>query len=132
MGTWIHKANPSIEYLELLAVCMGVFCWSQELRNKRIVMFCDNQSVVTMINNTTSSCKNCMILIMKLVLRSLEFNMRIFSKWVQGSANLRADYLSRQKIMAFKQFVEKEKIALDKEPTLLHEDLWPVSKIWVH
>ena len=50
---------PSIEFLELFALCAGVFTWENEpeLNNNRLVLFCDNQAVVAMINNTTSSIK---------------------------------------------------------------------------
>ena len=53
-GTWepgyIHTCNPSIEYLELFALCAGVFTWSHFLQNRRIVIFCDNLSVVSIVN----------------------------------------------------------------------------------
>ena len=57
---FIANYNPSIEYLELFGVTIAVFAWSRELRNKRFIIYCDNQSVVAMINNTASKCKNCM------------------------------------------------------------------------
>ena len=90
---FIKRCDPSIEYLELLAVCMGVFCWAENLKNKRFVMFCDNQSIVTMINDTTSSCKNCMYLIRRLVLKCLEFNMRIFCHWIQVDSEFQGRFL---------------------------------------
>ena len=54
-GIWeegfIQKYDPSIEYLELYAVCIGVFCWGKDITNTRVINFCDNQAVVHMINN---------------------------------------------------------------------------------
>ena len=44
------KVEPSIEYLELFAVLVGVLNWIHLFSNKRIMLFCDNQSVVYMIN----------------------------------------------------------------------------------
>ena len=77
---FIKEQNPSIEYLELLAVCTGIFIWERRyLSNQRIVVFCDNQSVVTMVNNTTSKCKNCMVLIRKLTQYCLAINTRVFT-----------------------------------------------------
>ena len=56
-GMWdeefIKKNDPSIEYLELFALCAGIFTWQDMLRNMRIVIFCDNQSVIEMVNKTT-------------------------------------------------------------------------------
>ena len=128
---YIKNCDPSIEYLELLAICMGIFCWSEELRNLQIITFCDNQSVVAMVNQTSSSCKNCMILIHKLVLRCLEFNIRVFSKWIKGAQNFRSDFLSRMKLREFWNFVRLHGITTDTEPTRLNGDLWPASKLWV-
>ena len=83
----ILETDPSIEYLELLAACMAVFIWSERLRNKRIILFCDNQTVVMMINKMTSKYKNCMILIRMLVQKSIQYNLRVFCNWVMGAKN---------------------------------------------
>ena len=45
------KYNPSIEYLELFALTAAVLTWGSKLKNRRITIFCDNLSVVCMINN---------------------------------------------------------------------------------
>ena len=59
-GTWepgyIKNCNPSIEYLELFALCVGIFIWQEQLKDCRIIIHCDNQAVVNMVNQTTSSC----------------------------------------------------------------------------
>ena len=68
---YIKSCDPSIGYLELLAICVGVFIGSEELRNRRVVVFSDNQSAVQMSNDTSSKCKNCMFLIRQLTLHSL-------------------------------------------------------------
>ena len=54
-------AKLSIEYLELAALCLGVITWSgkSELQDCKILLHCDNQAVVEMINSTSSKCKNC-------------------------------------------------------------------------
>ena len=49
--------NPSIEYLELYALVTGILLWIHRYRNKRVVIFCDNISVVYMVNKSTSICK---------------------------------------------------------------------------
>ena len=58
-GRWevgyIRNFKPSIEYLELFALCAGILTWEDEskLQNTRITVFCDNIAVVHMINNLT-------------------------------------------------------------------------------
>ena len=87
--------KPSIEYLELFAVLAGVLKWIKLFKNKRVILFCDNESVVSMINNSTSSCKNCMILIRLLTAESITRNVRVFARHVGTKANGKADALSR-------------------------------------
>ena len=71
---YIDKFQPSIEYLELLALTAGILIWEFELRNIRMIVDCDNQVVVHMVNQLKSSCPNCMKLIRILVLNGLKFN----------------------------------------------------------
>ena len=90
-------------------------------------MFCDNQSVVCMINKTTSSCKNCLVLIRKLVLHSLKNNVRVFAKYISSKNNRKADLLSRLRVATFLQ----ENPTCDKTPTPTSSELWPVQQIWL-
>ena len=52
-----YSKQPSIEYLEIYAVAVAVLNWLKLFKNMKIVLFCDNQAVVNMINGSTSSCK---------------------------------------------------------------------------
>ena len=125
---FIKEKNLSIGYLELYALLATVLNWIKKFRNRRIVLFCDNISVVHMVNNTSSSCKNCMVLIRKLVLISLIENVRIYTKYVASKDNTRADMLSQLKIQAFKdKFPEA-----DEFNTLVPEEIWPMRKLWQH
>ena len=67
---FMKSAEPSIEYLELYAVMIAVKLWLKKFKNKRIILFCDNEAVVHMINDTSSKCKNCMVLLRILVLEN--------------------------------------------------------------
>ena len=119
-------AKPSIEFLELYAVLMGVLLWIDRYQNRRVILFCDNQAVVSMINNTISSCRRCMVLIRLLVLKSMQSNVRIFANYVDTKSNFRADMLSRGKIRQFKQLDFRH----DEQETPLAQDIWPVWKVW--
>ena len=130
-GKWepgfIVKEDPSIEFLELYALVISVFAWADELRNLRIILFCDNQAVINMVNSSSSSCGFCMNLIRMLTLKSLKSNMCIFACWVKGAENKKADFLSRQKIDKFKQISNQ---SVDQYPTPLPEKLWLLSRLW--
>ena len=101
-GEFMKETNPSIEYLELYTVLATVLNWIHRFKNSRVVLFCDNQSVVSMINNSTSSCKNCLALIRILILHSLTVNVRVFAQHLTSKANKNADLLSRLKIAEFR------------------------------
>ena len=100
---FIKSQDPSIGYLELFTLVMTVINWIHRFANKRVILFCDNQSVIQMVNNTTSSCPNCMVLIRMLVLKSLTENVRIFARYIRSKDNVASDLLSRLKISEFKQ-----------------------------
>ena len=62
-GQWeqgfIKDCNPSIEYLELFALCAVFLTWQQDekLKNNRVIIFCDNMAVVNMINKLSLDVK---------------------------------------------------------------------------
>ena len=89
------EMDPSIQYLKLYALTAAVLAWAHRLKNLRVTIFCDNSSMVAMINNNTSKCKNCMILIRLIVLHSLINNVRIFARHVDTKSNAISDSLSR-------------------------------------
>ena len=93
--------KPSIEFQELLALAISVELWLPLVRNKRICLHCDNQSVVAMVNSSSSKCKNCMYLIRRITLRSMECNTRVFAVYVNTKANYFADALSRNQLPKF-------------------------------
>ena len=127
-GDFIMEHDPSINYLELYALTAGVLTWIHRFQNRRIILFCDNLSVVAMINSNTSRCKNCMTLIRLIVLHSLVFNVRVFARWVSSRNNFFADALSRLKITSFKWKAEGK---FEKRPTRVPELIWPMEKIWI-
>ena len=98
-GRWgesfIEEVDLSIEFLELFALCARIITWGRLLTNMRIVIFCDNQAVLHMVNNQTSKCPKCMNLIRLLVFDCLKFNRRVFVKYISTESNIRADALSR-------------------------------------
>ena len=128
---FIRKTNPFIEFLELFAVCVGVFTWSQDLQNCHFILFCDNKSVCDMIRNTSSGCRYCMTLIRKLVLKGLQYNFRVFAFHVKGSGNYLSNSLSRLQIKDFWKFARKDGLLPEPNPTKLQvPELWPLSQYW--
>ena len=127
--SFIESYNPSIEFLELYALCVGVFTWIDRLQNSRIWVHCDNQAVCGMINkNNSSSCRYCMVLLRKLVLKCLQHNLRIFAVYITSKDNDLSDSLSRIKIHYFRKITRNK--GFDLEPTCLSLELWPPEAFW--
>ena len=60
-GHWerdfIKVCKPSIAFLELYALCVDILMWQTYLKNCQIIIHCDDQSVVQMVNEMGSKCK---------------------------------------------------------------------------
>ena len=119
--------DPSIGFLELVGVTAGVLTWIRRFKNKRIYLFCGNMSVVHMINNSSSSCKNCMTLIRLITLEGMLRNVRIYAKHIGTKQNYLSDALSRLQIKKFKELAPA---TIDSKPTPVPEQIWAIGKIW--
>ena len=123
---YIHSYDPSIEYLELFSVTAAVHTWIKHFRNQRIFLFCDNESVVHMINNSSSTCKNCMVLIRLITLESLIQNVRVYAKHIRSKDNGPSDALSRGQLNRFHALCPN----MDRTPTDIPNSIWPIEKLW--
>ena len=127
---FIAEHNPSISYLELYAITAAVIAWIPRFKNRRIILFWDNQGAVEMINSNTSNCKRCMVLIHILVLQGLIHNVKINARHVKGKLNNFSDLLSRGKINEFTELAQKQGVQLDKDRTAVPNCIWLIHKVW--
>ena len=133
-GDWgsdfITQCEPSIEFLELYVLMAGILAWENhsDLNNKRVKLHCDNKAVVHMINNMTSFCKNCMVLIRVLVLNGLKFNRKLTACYISTKDNFLSDPLSWNQMSRFWSLAPAN---MSRQPTKLPEVIWPISKIWL-
>ena len=125
---YIEKNKPSIEYLELFALSVAIITWGDKIKNQRIAVFCDNIAVVHMINNGTSSCKNCMYLLRLVTLDNMINNRGVFAIYVKSADNFLADALSRLQFNRFSRLVPK---SMNKYPHEISPIVWPASCIWM-
>ena len=126
----IRHIEPSIEYLELFILTVGILLWVERFQNRRIYIFCDNMSVVYMINNMSSSCKNCMVLIRMVTLECMCHNVRLFAKHMSSADNGIADSLSRLDLTRFYSLTGHMNMC--PIPAAIPEKLWPLSKVWIN
>ena len=132
IGMWgekfIIEESPSIEFLELFALVAAVLTWGHapELCNTRVIIYCNNQSTQQMVNSLGSQCPQCMKLRI-LTLNNLQFNRRIFVKWVKSGDNILADALSCGDMACFWR---NAPASMNKKPNTIPDVIWPVMKIW--
>ena len=122
--------NPSIQYLQLFTLTAAVLAWVHRFQNRKIMIFCDNEAVVSMVNNTTSSCKNCMVLIRFLVLHCLIHNVKLMVKYINTKSNAISDSLSRFQTTRF-ELLTKD-MDMDTCPTPVPEILCDVLQLWLN
>ena len=126
-GLWsdeLISREPSIEFLELFALVVALVILENELVNRCIVIFCNNQAVVAMVNNTPSSCLSCMNLIRILVLNGLKFNTRVSVRYVKSKQNPLADSLSRNRMDIFYH----TPLGTSRLPSVIPDQMFPVEK----
>ena len=132
-GRWnvsfIRKVIPSIEYLELFALVAGCLSWLDRFKNRRIVLYCDNESVCRMVNKSTPSCKQCMVLIRILVLHCLVMNVRVYAKHLSSKANRDNDLLSRMRLARFWKLNQGK---FEDKATNIPDAIWPMQTIWFY
>ena len=126
---FVKDKNPSIQYLELYAITAGILTWIHKFQNKRVVIFTDNTGARDVINDSSSGCKNCMVLVRLIVLGGLKRNVRIFAKYVKSADNGIADSLSRLQWHRFKNLTKG--LNMNEVGTEVPSEIWPMQKIWV-
>ena len=125
---FIEEQDISIEYLELYAVTVAVLALIHKFKNKKIYLFCDNMSVVHMINNSSSTCRNCMVLIRWITLWGLKYNVRVFTKFVPKKSNGLADSLSRLDLKRLWRHAPKY---MNITQTAVPREIWPMHNVWL-
>ncbi len=118
------KPSTSTCFLELVAVALAVEKWAPLLTNQRVILHCDNQATVAVVNAGTSRCPLCMVLIRKITSACLHHNCRIRCKYISTKDNCAADSLSR---FQFKKFFQLNPSAAGA-PVDLPESLWPLPQ----
>ena len=127
---FILKYKPNIQCLELYALVATVLQWIHKYSNCRVILFCDNKNVQSAVNDSSTSCSQCMKLIRILVLHCLKVNIKVKVKYIKSKDNALADALSRGKFNVFLREAEQAGITVNKYPTPIPQIVWPMEKIW--
>ena len=128
---FIKENNPSIQYLEMYALLAAVLAWTHRYKNKNLTIFCDNQNVCRAVRDSSTSCKNCMILIRILVLHCVTLNINLTAKYVKSAKNDLVDTLSRGKIKLFKKLADERKLSFMESSIPVPKALLPMRNLWL-
>ena len=128
---FIVANSPSINYLELFAVTVGILAWLKDFNNQLVTLLCDNTSVVHMVNSFSSKCKNCMVLLRLIAFHNIKHNIRIQMEYVKSKDNLFPDLLSRMKYNVFREKAREHNRYFEGKCTPIPSELWPMEKVWL-
>ena len=98
---WVQATWPvawkqcNIAVLELYPIYVLISMYGLKIQNSRIIFHCDNEAVVTIVNNQTSKDKTIMNIIRPLVLLLLKYNINLQTEHIPGVNNILADTISR-------------------------------------
>ena len=128
--SFLRDYHPSIEFQELFGVAILVVLWLHKYENRRICLYCDNESVCFMLNKSSSDCMKCMALIRIITLKALQHNVRVFAQHLRTDQNYLADSLSRYQMNKFWEKVEEDELLVNYYPDDIPEVLLPPEKFY--
>ena len=92
----------NITVLELYPIMTAVEIWGKAWMNSSVCFFTDNEALVSVINKQSSREPAVMMLLRKLILTCLRYNINFTARHVPGRDNTLADKLSRSQILEFR------------------------------
>ena len=96
-----HLRQKSINWRELFAIVKAVATWCHHLANKKVLLYCDNESVTYIVNSGTSREPEIMKLVRTLFFICAQHNIECKCQHIPGTMNVGSDHLSRYRIAEF-------------------------------
>ena len=123
-GAWepsqeLGQPGISIAWQEFYAIVVAVELWATLFSNRKIVFFCDNESVVGIINTKKSRIPRIMDLLRHFTLLTLHNNIYVRAQHIAGKRNTIADSISRFQMDKFRSLAP----LADKFPTAIPKSL---------
>ena len=99
-----EERSNDIAWRELYSITLACRIWGKDFHSKRILILCDNESIVMSVNKGYSKNKNIMKLIRALYTTAVLFNFDCRLYYISSIDNELADALSR---LDFNRFFKK-------------------------
>lgn len=104
---WESSIFKEMSFLELVPILLAMYLWGEKyFANKKIIMYIDNNALVSIVNRQTSKSKRVMVLLRKLVLLLLRNDIMFKAQHILGKKNNIADSLSRKQFHHFRQLAQ--------------------------
>ncbi len=98
---WLR--NMPIHFREMLAVCVALMTFGEQLRNQKVILKVDNMAIVYAINKGSIKCIETMELVRTLYHIMCKYDIECKSEYIATSDNVLADALSRLDFATFRQ-----------------------------
>ena len=123
-GRWPESykgPHVSMALKEIIPVALAIVTFSHRMKGQRVLLWCDNISVVGILAKRTSPCPQIMHYIRLIVLTCMEWEISFSVKFLRSAQNEICDSLSRYQMFRFRQ------VAADMEqfPTPVAGHLMP-------
>ena len=139
-GSCFHTTFPEVVYswqkcvhiahFELLAILLAVRAWSRLIVGKKMVVGCDNQAVVAVVNTGRSRDQLLQRLLRELVYELAMADSEIYLVYVESKMNVLPDILSR---MGTDKIYEQKFLQMKKpdwQETVITEDMFQLHSHW--
>jgi len=119
-----RRTNDSIALRELIPVVISCLTWASAFRSRTVILHCDNQSVVEIINARRSRVVVLNRLLRTLVLSELTSDYSVTAIYIPTEDNIVADSLSRLDFQRFRAALP----SADLLPTVVPTDV--LQRVW--
>jgi hypothetical protein len=101
-GKWdAELCGLPIAVLEMFAITLALTTWGEKLRNKKLIIWSDNQCATNIIAKQASKCPILSFLLREFTLACLNFNVWVKPRYISSASNILADCLSRNLMTRF-------------------------------
>ena len=111
-----------INFKEVFAIYVAIATWATHLRNKQIVVFCDNLAIVSVWKSGTCKEPRIMKIIRALFFLCASNNTNLICQHIEGHNNVHADFLSRLQV---NRFLAAHPDA-DNSPSRIPTEVWDI------
>lgn len=94
-SNWPDALGLHINFLETLAVELALTRWATCLRDRKVLIHCDNQCAVGILNRGSSKNPVVMASLRRIFWMSVQNNFKIIAQYIPGVDNRKADLASR-------------------------------------